>query len=178
MSGSGPGVFCPWSTRPLSPDDCCGIVAGNGLLVVGALSSQGALPLSDTPPHALLSGHGPPVSSIPTRVHPHQQFWHRDHHWHLHKKNTFHPHGNNIKQLVCSMTKGHWYHERWSSIVWNLLAKLLCKWRSSRLWNHGPLVTLANLILDASLYLPADIQHEICSNFPMDFQAVSSGFPD
>ena len=52
MSGSGPGVFCPWSTRPLSPDDCCGIVAGNGLLVVGALSSQGALPLSDTPPHS------------------------------------------------------------------------------------------------------------------------------
>ena len=35
-----------------------------------------------------------------------------------------------------------------------------------------------NLILDANLYLPADTQHEICSNFPEDFQAASSGFPD
>ena len=66
MSGSGPGVFCPWSTRPLSPDDCCGIVAGNGLLVVGALSSQAALPLSDTTPHSyqgtgLLYPPSPPI---------------------------------------------------------------------------------------------------------------------
>ena len=35
-----------------------------------------------------------------------------------------------------------------------------------------------NLILDANLYLGADTQHEICSNFPEDFQAASSGFPD
>ena len=157
---------------PPLPDGCCccGIVAGNGLPLVGS-----------TPPIRYL----PPTIRARARsmLHPHRQ----PYVIFIFKciiviiiSITKNPYSTQQQcgpnQIVCGITiEGRWCCSSWYEIC----RSWYCKWPNSRLWNGRPVSErLPNLILDANLYLLADIGHEICSNFPEDFQAASSGFPD